>query len=302
MRSLKVSIKPRESRIDKFLTKKFKDLTRSQIKKLIKQGNILVNSQQVDPDYLIKKNDVVTTQIPPPKPLELKAEAIPLHVVYEDECILVIDKEAGIVTHPTMDHPTGTLVNALIHHIKNIPGLGQDLRPGIVHRLDKGTSGLMVVGKKQTCVENLKNQFRKRRVVKKYTLVVGGKVEPAVGSINKPIARHPKHRQKFAILEGGRESRTDYKVIETFRDKFTLLEACPKTGRTHQIRVHFSSLGHPLVGDKLYGGSQSPRMFLHASYLEFDHPETGKRLNFESRLPVKLTGILGKIRKELGET
>ena len=302
MRSLKVSIKPRESRIDKFLTKKFKDLTRSQIKKLIKQGNILVNSQQVDPDYLIKKNDVVTTQIPPPKPLELKAEAIPLHVVYEDECILVIDKEAGIVTHPTMDHPTGTLVNALIHHIKNIPGFGQDLRPGIVHRLDKGTSGLMVVGKKQTCVENLKNQFRKRRVVKKYTLVVGGKVEPAVGSINKPIARHPKHRQKFAILEGGRESRTDYKVIETFRDKFTLLEACPKTGRTHQIRVHFSSLGHPLVGDKLYGGSQSPRMFLHASYLEFDHPETGKRLNFESRLPGKLTGILGKIRKELGET
>ena len=295
MRSLKVNIKPRESRIDKFLAKKFKDLTRSQIKKLIKQGNILVNSQQVDPDYLVKKNDVVTTQIPPPKPLEVKAEAIPLKVVYEDGCILVIDKEAGIVTHPTTDHPRGTLVNALIYHLKSLPSLGQDLRPGIVHRLDKGTSGLMVIGKKQTCVENLKNQFRKRSVVKKYTLLVGGKVEPVVGSINKPIARHPKHRQKFAILAGGRSSQTDYKVIETFGDKFTLLEVNPKTGRTHQIRVHFSSFGYPLVGDKLYGGRPAPRMFLHASYLEFDHPETGKRLNFESKLPRKLIEILSKI-------
>src|SRR3989344_2281942 len=207
MRSLKVSIKPRESRIDKFLTKKFKDLTRSQIKKLIKQGNILVNSQQVDPDYLVKKNDVVTTRIPLPKPLEVKAEAIPLKVVYEDECILLIDKEAGIVTSPTVSHPPGTLVNALIYHLKDLPGLGQNLRPGIVHRLDRGTSGLMVVGKKQACVENLKNQFRKRSVVKKYTLLVGGKVELAAGSINKPIARHPKHRQKFTSLESGRASK-----------------------------------------------------------------------------------------------
>lgn len=298
MRVFKINVKPQESRIDKFLARKIKSLTRSQVKKFIKEGNILVNHQKVEPDYEVKKGDVITFEVPPPKPLEIKGEPLPLKIVYEDDCFLVIDKESGIVVHPTADHTSGTLVNAIIYHLKKLPGIGENLRPGIVHRLDKGTSGLIVVGKTEDCVADLKSQFKQRKVVKRYLVLVGGKLERAESLIDKPIARHPKHRQKFIISDLGRQAQTVYKVLERFGDKFTLVEAQPKTGRTHQIRVHFSSLGHPVVGDKLYRGKPAPRMFLHASYLEFTHPKSKKRVSYESPLPSKLQEILGKIKKK----
>ncbi|MCH7541819.1 RluA family pseudouridine synthase, partial [Patescibacteria group bacterium] len=220
----------------------------------------------------------------------------PLKIVFEDRSILVIDKDAGMVVHPTADHPSGTLVNALLHHLKSIPESGETLRPGIVHRLDKGTSGLLVVAKTQEALDFLKKQFKERRVVKKYLALVRGKIEPPVGTIEKPIARHHKNRKKFAVSQEGKDSVTVYRVVDVLKELFSLVEVEPKTGRTHQIRVHLSSIGHPIVGDRLYGGKPAARMFLHASYLEFTHPQRRKKISFASKLPENLEVILQKSR------
>lgn len=296
MRLIKITIKPKECRLDKFLAKTAKNLTRSQAKKLIKEGNIVVNAHIVEPDYEVKKGDLVRLEIPQPKPAQVKAEDIALNIVYEDDSLLVIDKESGMVVHPTVDHPNGTVVNALLFHLKRrTKGLGESLRPGIVHRLDKGTSGLLVIAKSGKALESLKAQFKKRDVTKKYLALASKKIEPLFGRIEKPIARHPKNRKKFTVSDAGREAVTDYFSIEQI-GPYTLLELEPKTGRTHQIRVHLSSIGCPIVGDRLYGGKAAPRLFLHASYLEFTHPKTKKRVSFRSGLPVDLEGILNKIR------
>ena len=295
MRRIKIRVKPKETRLDKFLATTSKSLSRSKAKKLIKTGFILVGERRVDPDYEIKRGDTIKIEIPPPPATKVSAQKLPLNIIYEDEDILVIDKEADMVVHPTLDHPSGTLVNALLYHLKKVPGIGETLRPGIVHRLDKGTSGLIVVAKNQKALEDLKSQFKKRTVVKGYLALVGGKLEPPVGVINEPISRHEKNRKKFTTTGGGKEAATNYKVLEYKKDLFTLVEAQPKTGRTHQIRVHFASIGHPLVGDKLYGGRAASRLFLHASYLEFAHPQTKKRIKFTSLLPGRLEGILGKV-------
>jgi len=296
MREIEIKIKPSENRLDKFLAAKIKSLTRSQAKKLIKTGFILVNNQPISPDYKLKRADIVKIEIPPPAPTQLKPEKIPLKIVYEDPSLLVIDKEAGMVTHPTLDHPKSTLVNALLFYLKKIPEMDESLRPGIVHRLDKGTSGLLVVAKTKEALDSLKAQFKGRRVVKKYLALVSGTVEPPAGRINKPIARHSINRRKFTISSSGREAITDYKVLKACNSSYSLVEIEPKTGRTHQIRVHLAGVGHPIVGDKLYGGPAAPRMFLHASYLEFTHPKTGERVNFSSELPSELVDILGKIK------
>jgi 23S rRNA pseudouridine1911/1915/1917 synthase len=296
MREIKISVKPPESRLDKFLAAKIKSLTRSQAKTLIKSGFIVVNKEKTNPDYQLKRGDVIRIEIPPPAPTQLKPEKIPLKIIYEDLSLVVIDKEAGMVTHPTLDHPTGTLVNALLFHLQKMPWMGESLRPGIVHRLDKGTSGLLVVAKTKEALENLKSQFKSREVVKKYVALVSRVPEPAVGRIEKPIGRHSVNRKKFTVAVDGREATTDYKVLKTFGDSYSLLELTPKTGRTHQIRVHLASIGHPIVGDKLYGGKSAPRMFLHASYLEFTHPEKRERISFKSELPSDLVAILGKIK------
>jgi len=302
MRQIKITVKPREIRIDKFLALKIKNLTRSQVKKLIKESNILVNNSRVDPDYEIQKGDTVKVELPLPKnPLEIKPQEIPLNVVFEDKNLLVLDKEKGMVVHPSVGHPTGTLVNALLARYQKLPDFGKSLRPGIVHRLDKETSGLILVAKDQDSLEELKKQFKNHTVIKKYTALVVGRLEPEIGTIEKPIARHPVVRNKFIVDQSGREAKTDYKVIEHIGDKFTLLEVSPKTGRTHQIRVHFSNLGHPILGDKLYGGKPAGRMFLHATYLEFTHPKTGKATIFSSPLPSKLVSILDKIKREVAK-
>jgi 23S rRNA pseudouridine1911/1915/1917 synthase len=298
MRQIKINVNPQEDRLDKFLSLRVKTLTRSQAKKLIKQGLILVNGQEIDPDYEVTKSDVITIEKPPPKPIEVKPEKIPLKIIFEDDSILVIDKEEGVVVHPTMDHPQGTIVNGVLYHLKKAPGLGENLRPGIVHRLDKGTSGVLLVAKTSEALENLKQQFKDRLVLKKYIALVSRKVEPPVGTIEKPIDRHPVYRKKFTVSSSGKGATTNYRVVDTISSKYSLVEVEPKTGRTHQIRVHFSSIGHPIVGDNLYKGKGAPRLFLHANFLEFTHPKTGRRVSFRSELPSKLRAILDKIKKD----
>ncbi len=299
MQRILIKVKPKEARLDKYLSQSNKQLSRSQAKKLIKNNNISVNDHAVDPDYELNKGDKIQIEIPPPIPTEVLPENVTLNVVYEDSYIIVMEKEAGMVTHPTLDHPKGTLVNALLYHLKktSLPEYGKSLRPGIVHRLDKGTSGLVIVAKDQESLENLKGQFRNRRVIKKYTALVSGQVELSRGEINKPIERHPKNRKKFTVSDSGKESLTYYTKKEDIGNSISLIEAQPKTGRTHQIRVHLASIGHPIVGDKLYGGKTASRMFLHASYLELTHPHTQKRVHFYSPLPKKLIEILDNLRK-----
>ncbi|MEX0621529.1 MAG: RluA family pseudouridine synthase [Candidatus Woykebacteria bacterium] len=303
MQQFTVRVKPKEARVDKYLARVSKSLSRSQAKKLIKKNLVWVNERKIDPDYEIRKGDKIKFEIPLPTPSEIIPQNIPLDVVYEDEDVLVIDKEAGMVVHPTVGHPKDTLVNALLFYLKNSLGESEkSFRPGIVHRLDKGTSGLMVLAKNEVALANLKKQFKDRKVGKKYLALVAGKVEPSIGIIKKPIGRHPVKRQKFTVAQQGREALTTYKVLENIGNKFSLVEVEPKTGRTHQIRVHLSSIGYPIVGDKLYGGKPAPRIFLHAAFLEFSHPKHKKKLKFESELPIKLKEMLdktqfGKIKK-----
>ncbi len=294
MQVLKVTVKPQKDRLDQFVADLVKNLSRSAAKKLIKEGYILVDGQVSDPAYKVRKGDTIKVEIPAAKEVSLKPEKIPLTIIYEDQELLVVDKPPNLVTHPTLDHPSGTLVNAILNHLKDLKS--DDLRPGIVHRLDKNTSGVVVVAKTQTALENLKKQFKDREVSKTYISLVTGRVEKEVGVIKEKIDRHPKFRSKFTVSKGGREATTKYKVLERF-DKFTLLELKPLTGRTHQIRVHLSHIGHPVVGDKLYGGKMLlGRQFLHAAKLELTHPTSGKRMKFESTLPSDLESCLKKLR------
>lgn len=296
MRKIKIKVTPKLHRLDQFLAHEIKSLSRSQIKKLIKDEHIKVNDVPTSPNYKPLRNDVVTIEIPPPSVIEVRPEKLPLKIIYEDSDLIIIDKEAQIVTHPTLDHPKGTLVNALLYHFKNIPDKGESLRPGIVHRLDKGTSGLIVVAKNHRALESLKKQFKGKVVVKKYVCLVSGRIEKSAGMIDAPIARHPIKRNKFTVSKDGREAVSNYRLIRFVSNKFSLLEVEPKTGRTHQIRVHLSYIGHPIVGDKLYGGSMiGKRQFLHARFLEFTHPKTRKKVSFESKLPSDLQAVLDKI-------
>ncbi len=296
MRKIKIKVTPKIRRLDLFLAHEIKPLSRSQIKKLINEENIKVNGAAVDPNYKPEKGDEVVIEIPPPKSTEVKPENIPLNIIFEDNDLIILDKSGQIVTHPTQDHPTGTLVNALLYHFKNIPGAGNSLRPGIVHRLDKGTSGVMVIAKNEKSLESLKKQFADRGVAKKYICLVQRRIEKSFGIIKGPIARHPRNKMKFTVDESGREAITNYRLIRHIGEKLSLLEIEPKTGRTHQIRVHLAHIGHPIVGDKLYRGKMiGKRQFLHASFLEFTHPTTGKKVTFESKLPQDLRAILEKL-------
>lgn len=293
MQVLKVLVKPQKDRLDQFVADSIKNISRSKANKLIKNGNILVNEVSLTPDYRVRKGDKVMVEVPVEKGVSLKAEKLPLKVIFEDSDIIVVDKQSDLVVHPTLDHPSGTLVNALISHLGNFAE--ESARPGIVHRLDKNTSGLIVVAKNQESLESLKNQFKGRSVQKEYLALVGGVVAKEKGIIQGAIARHPRFKQKFTVAPEGKEATTEYKVERRFK-KFTLLRLHPLTGRTHQLRVHLSHIGHPIVGDKLYGGKMIlSRQFLHASELSFKHPVTGNALVFESSLPDDLEKTLQKI-------
>jgi len=290
------------ARIDKYVAEAVPELSRAAVQRLLDEGRILVNGGAVKASYRLSEGDTISVQIPPPVEVEIAAEAIPLDVVYEDSDILVVNKPAGMVVHPAFGHDSGTLVNAVLARCPDLSGVGGELRPGIVHRLDKDTSGLIVVAKGDAALRDLQAQFKGREVQKAYLALVEGQVSPPTGSIDAPIGRDPRARKKMAVIQrGGRESQTEYRVLETY-DEHTLVEAHPLTGRTHQIRIHMAFIDHPIVGDPVYGFRKqrvkAPRLFLHAARLAFHLPGSGEWREFQAPLPADLAPVLERLRRQ----
>jgi 23S rRNA pseudouridine1911/1915/1917 synthase len=293
-------------RLDKLLAQRLPELSRSAIQTLIDDGQVTVNGAHTKAGYRVRQRDLIVLNLPPPPPSTLTAEPMPLRILYEDDALLVVDKPAGVVTHPAPGHRTGTLVNALLAHTPELAQAAGD-RPGIVHRLDRDTSGLLVVAKSDPVRRGLQRQLQAHTISKAYLALLFGHLQPAWGRIHAPLGRDPLHRQRIAVQAGGREAVTEYRVLETYSHRtgpaagdYTLVQAEPETGRTHQIRVHFSSLGHPVVGDTVYARRRPAfpleRQFLHAWRLGFDHPETGQRIELEAPLPPDLVAILELLR------
>lgn len=273
-------------RVDLFLATQIGRLSRARIQSLIHAGHILLNEAKCRPRQNIRAGDKILVSEPEPEPIVLQAEALSVPILFEDEHLLVVDKPAGMTVHPGAGVQTGTLVNALLHQVSNLSGIGGQLRPGVVHRLDKETSGCLVVAKNDLAHLRLSNQFAGRKVQKFYlALCVGGFMKPA-GEIIKPIGRHPVQRQKMAIVDRGRPAHTKFEVIQD-TSQCALVLCQIFTGRTHQIRVHLHAIGHPVLGDKVYGKNSSGygRQMLHAWRLGFSHPITENWLEFEARLP-----------------
>jgi 23S rRNA pseudouridine1911/1915/1917 synthase len=274
-------------RIDKFLDETIEELSRTHIQKLIDSNNILVNNASTKNNYKLRLNDKIEVKIPLDKPYEIKPVDLNLDIVYEDEYVCVVNKPKNLVVHPAAGNYDNTLVHGLLHQIKDLSGIGGVLRPGIVHRIDKDTTGLLMVAKNDLAHESLSTQLMNKTVVRKYVALVYGVIEHEQGRINAPINRSDVDRQKMAVMENGKHAVTNFRVIKRFK-KFTLIECILETGRTHQIRVHLSYIGHPVVGDELYG----PRkvigdcgQFLHAKIIGFNHPKTNEYLEFDSEIP-----------------
>nr|MBC7245057.1 RluA family pseudouridine synthase [Chloroflexota bacterium] len=289
-------------RVDRYIAEAVPDLSRSFVQKLLDEGRITIAGQVPKASYKVATGDVITVCVPPPEPIELQPEDLPLTIVYEDADIVVVDKPAGMVVHPAHSHRSGTLVNALLAHCPDLGGIGGELRPGIVHRLDKDTSGLLVVAKNDAAYRHLQHQFKQRLVHKTYLALTEGILEAAHGVIEAPIGRDPQQRKRMAVLpRGGREARTEYRALEYFA-QHTLVEAEPITGRTHQIRIHFAFIGHPVAGDRVYGFRKQrlplPRQFLHAARLAFTLPASGQPIEFSSPLPDDLAAVLDILRQE----
>jgi 23S rRNA pseudouridine1911/1915/1917 synthase len=296
-----------EGRIDKYLAARLGEVSRSEIQRLIAGGEVTVNGEQAKASYKVQRGDRIVLFVPATQDPDLVAEPIPLDVVYEDEYLLVVDKPPGMVVHPAPGHAGGTLVNALLARYPELASAGGD-RPGIVHRLDRDTSGLILVSRSEKIRRALQRQFKEREVHKVYLALVLGLVQPSWARIEAPIGRDPVHRQRMAVVHGGREAVTEYHVLETFSHPvgpaagdYTLVRAEPHTGRTHQIRVHLASIGHPLVGDPVYGPRRRThlplaRHFLHAEQIGFRHPVSGIRIQLEAPLPPDLARVLGLLR------
>ena len=287
-------------RLDKYVAEKCPELSRTQAQKLVADGNITVNDHVAKAGVKLHVGDRVNIILPPPPPSPLSPEAIPLNILYEDNDLLVIDKPAGLSIHPAPGHYSHTLVNAILAYLPSLPESDDSLRPGIVHRLDKDTSGVMVVAKNSVAQASLINQFKARSVAKAYLVLVKGRLVPGEGVIEAPIGRDPRNRKRMAVVAEGKEARTQYFVIKHVGD-YTLVEVRPETGRTHQIRVHLSAIGYPVVGDPVYG-VKSPhlsRPFLHACRLGFQSPSTGEYIEFTSALPPDLEQALKDIAQSL---
>jgi 23S rRNA pseudouridine1911/1915/1917 synthase len=283
-------------RLDKYVAEKCPELSRTQAQKLVADGNITVNDHVAKAGVKLHVGDRVNIILPPPPPSPLSPEAIPLNILYEDNDLLVIDKPAGLSIHPAPGHYSHTLVNAILAYLPSLPESDDSLRPGIVHRLDKDASGVMVVAKNSVAQASLINQFKARSVAKTYLVLVKGHLVPGEGVIEAPIGRDPRNRKRMAVVAEGKEARTQYYVIKYVGD-YTLVGVRPETGRTHQIRVHLSAIGYPVVGDPVYG-VKSPhlsRPFLHACCLGFKLPSTGEYVEFTSNLPPDLEQALKAI-------
>jgi 23S rRNA pseudouridine1911/1915/1917 synthase len=294
-------------RLDAWLRARLPDLSRGAIQRLIDEGHITVNGKKVKPTHTPRAGERVTICRPEPKPAEAKPEEMPLDVIFEDDRLLVLNKPPGLVVHPAAGHESSTLVNALLHHCKGqLSGIGGVARPGIVHRLDKDTSGCMVIAKNDEAHVALSAQFAGRKVTKIYHAIVCGEVAKESGEIRASISRHETDRKRMAVNEDGREAHTSYRVLDRLLGA-TFIEARLHTGRTHQVRVHFKHLGHPLIGDFVYGNRQNqraedltgyrpPRQMLHAARLGFTHPSTGKPVSFEAPQPEDFLDALSALR------
>lgn len=283
-------------RLDKYIAEQCR-ISRSYAQKLIEEGQVTVNSYIAKASHKLDTGDKVIASIPPPSLPSLAPEAIPLKVVYEDKDVIVIDKPAGLLVHPAAGQKSGTLVNAILARCPDLGEIKGSIRPGIVHRLDKDTSGLMMVAKNDAAHADLSRQIKQRSIKKTYIALVLGRLTPERGAIEAPIGRHPRDRKRMAVVEQGREAKTEYRVIK-YLDDCTLLEVMPETGRTHQIRVHFAAIGHPVFGDRIYGkrSAMLGRQFLHAYKLGFKLPSTGNFVEFTSELPRELQEVLDRYR------
>jgi 23S rRNA pseudouridine1911/1915/1917 synthase len=301
-------------RVDSFLASQINDLTRSRVKELIKAGFVTVNDGSAKASYALKTGDRIGLVIPPPEESRLEPEKVDFSIVYEDQTLIVIDKPAGVVVHPAPGHSSGTLVHGLLEHCGDLSGIGGVLRPGIVHRLDKGTSGLMVVAKNDKAHEALAGQFKKGGVKKEYLALVHEAPRAPKGKIDLPIGRHPIHRKRMAVVRvAGKQALTLWEVKDRYRNKFALLQINLKTGRTHQIRVHLSHMGYPVVGDPVYGPKRVwwkknfpgvnkihevlVRQMLHAGRLAFVHPEKGELCKFETPIPEDMAGVMVALKR-----
>jgi 23S rRNA pseudouridine1911/1915/1917 synthase len=295
-------------RLDTFLAAQIAGWSRARLQRLIETEDVLVNGKPGKPSYKLRENDELEVDLIAPVTTTFTPEAIQIEIVYEDDTLVVVNKPAGLVVHPAAGIHSGTLANALAHHFQQLPN-ASSVRPGIVHRLDRETSGLLVVAKTEAALENLSDQFRARSVYKSYVALVHGRVNSDAGRIEQPLARDPSNRTRMAVVRGGRSALSLYRVNRRF-NRFTLLDIELKTGRTHQIRVHLAWLKHPVVGDETYGLGRDNtvqnaklrsqirnlgRHFLHAEKLAFAHPVTGERVQFESPLPADLSELLAEI-------
>lgn len=311
-----------KERLDIYLTNHTENATRNKVQEAIKNGEVTVNGKNVKPSYVVLPNDLIQINLSRPDPPEVKAEAIPLDIVYEDDSLLVVNKPAGMVTHPAYKNYTGTLVNALMHHSEKLSQLHSEeddefdiVRPGIVHRLDKDTSGLLVVAKDETTHQKLAKQFAAKTSEREYNAIVWGTFKQTSGIIDAPLGRSKSDRKKVAVTIDGKNAVTEYELIEQF-DYLALVKLHLRTGRTHQIRVHLAHIHHPVFGDETYGGREIavggiegkkkaevknllemlPRQALHAKKLGFVHPLTKKMMRFESELPEDMKAVLTVLR------
>ena len=304
--TFQVALEDAGVRVDSYLATRIEGWSRARLQRLIEAEDVLVNGKPAKPSYKLRETDELEVELIAPASTSFIPEDIPIEIVYEDDTLVVVNKPAGLVVHPAAGIHGGTLANALAFHFQQLPDSGAGVRPGIVHRLDRDTSGLLVVAKTEAALENLSDQFRDRTVFKSYVALVHGRVKDDSGKIDQPLARDPANRTRMAVVRGGRSALSLFRVRQRF-DRFTLLDVELKTGRTHQIRVHLAWLKHPVVADETYGGGRDNtiqdarlrahvrnlgRHFLHAEKLAFTHPKTGERVEFESPLPPELAGLL----------
>lgn len=289
-----------DERLDKIIPKYVADVSRAMVQRLIKDGAVTVNRSLSKPSYRVQVGDEIVVNVPLDPPEQVSPEEIALDILFEDEYLLVVSKPAGMVVHPGPGHPGGTLVNALLAHCPGIAEVGGANRAGIVHRLDKETSGLLVVAKDEATRTALQRQFKRRQVSKTYLALVEGQIQPREAVIEVPVGRDKRQRKKMTVARTGREARTTYRAVEYFRNH-TLVEVRPITGRTHQIRVHLAWMGCPVVGDPIYGRRRQrllhTRHFLHAARLRFVHPATGEDVEFESPVPPELRTVIKQLTR-----
>ncbi|MFV0559546.1 MAG: RluA family pseudouridine synthase [Enterococcus sp.] len=300
MEEIEVIIHDEGGRVDKVLAQRLSEHTRSQIQQWLKEGCVFLDGKAIKANYKVKAMDKIVIQVPEPEIVDLIAEDIPLEIVYQDEDVAVVNKPQGMVVHPSAGHSHGTLVNALLYHIKDLSTINDVVRPGIVHRIDKDTSGLLMIAKNDKAHESLAKQLKDKTSLRKYVALVHGEIPHDRGVIDAPIGRSKVNRKTQAVIEGGKSAVTHFEVLKRY-EGFTLVELKLETGRTHQIRVHMQYIGYPLAGDPVYGPKRTlpgNGQFLHAKLLGFTHPRTGEQMVFEAPLPEVFEKTLEKLKEK----